>query len=186
MKTLIMINGTQGSPLQHFSLVGLTFAHSDVTYMEPYTVTGPGDWSIFRGGAVFIEGAESVSLESCHFRKLNGNAVFFSGFVRNSSVVGSYFESIGDSCIAAIGNDPFHINQTSGNFPQHNIISGNVFHSFGIFGKQTSAYFQSLAAHTTIDHNIIFNGPRAGVCFGTGFAGGNVRILLTNASKRPF
>jgi len=41
-------------------------------------------------------------------------------------------------------------------------------------GKQTSAYFQSVAHHTTILGNVIYNGPRAGICFNDGFIGGDV------------
>eukprot|EP01052_Picozoa_sp_SAG31_P032420 SAG31_NODE_3554_length_4129_cov_2.346402_2_plen_83_part_00 len=65
------------------------------------------------------------------------------------------------------------MNQTEGEFSQFNMITENLMHSFGVYGKQT-AYFQSIAAHNVIAKNIIFNGPRVGVCLGTGFVGGNL------------
>ena len=35
----------------------------------------------------------------------------------------------------------------------------------GIYGKQTSAFFQSLAWNSTIQNSVLFNGPRAGINF---------------------
>ena len=102
MKTILRIAGTQQTPVRHLTIRGLTFAHSDVTYMEQYTPTGPGDWGIFRGGAMMIEGAEQVAVERCHLRRLNGNAIFMSGYVKESNVTGCYFESTGDSCVAVV------------------------------------------------------------------------------------
>jgi len=40
---------------------GLRLAHASPTFMEKYEVPSAGDWSIHRGGAVFIQGPEDVS-----------------------------------------------------------------------------------------------------------------------------
>ena len=39
---------------------------------------------------------------------------------------------------------------------------------------KSSAFFQAITALTTIEGNIFFNGPRAGINFNDGFGGGNV------------
>jgi hypothetical protein len=39
---------------------------------------------------------------------------------------------------------------------------------------QTAAYFQALSAEATIEFNVFFNGPRAGINFNDGFGGGNL------------
>lgn len=38
-----------------------------------------GDWSLHRGGSVFLEGTEHVTVNGCTFRRVDGNALFFSG-----------------------------------------------------------------------------------------------------------
>lgn len=39
---------------------------------------------------------------------------------------------------------------------------------------QTAPYFQALSAETTIEFNVFFNGPRAGISINDGFGGANV------------
>eukprot|EP01050_Picozoa_sp_SAG11_P004907 SAG11_NODE_326_length_10708_cov_6.937035_8_plen_129_part_00 len=58
---------------QNITLRGLTLAHSADTFLEPYVVPSPGDWSISRNGALFVNGAEDLSVESCTFVRLGGN-----------------------------------------------------------------------------------------------------------------
>jgi len=43
-------------------------------------------------------------------------------------------------------------------------VAGNLVREFGIWQKQSSAWFQALAALTTIESNVVFNGPRAVRC----------------------
>jgi hypothetical protein len=52
--------GSMQGVVSGVSLVGLTFTHTSHTSLLPYEVTSPGDWSLHRGGTVFIEGAADV------------------------------------------------------------------------------------------------------------------------------
>ena len=52
------------------------------TFLDPYVVPSPGDWAIHRGGALFIEGSENVTVARCSFIRVGGNAVFLSGKVK--------------------------------------------------------------------------------------------------------
>jgi len=65
------------------------------------------------------------------------------------------------------------INGTQKTQPVNNLISNNHMHEIGVYGKQTSCYFQSLAYRTTVKDNVCYNGPRAGINFNDGFGGGN-------------
>ena len=44
--------------------------------MEEYEPLLRSDWTIYRGGALFLEGAEAISITNCEFVNLGGNAIF--------------------------------------------------------------------------------------------------------------
>jgi hypothetical protein len=44
-------------------------------------------------------------------------------------------------------------------------VEGNVAFDFGLFQKQSSFFFQALAARSLIAGSIVYNGPRAGINF---------------------
>ena len=48
---------------------------------------------------------------------------------------------VGDSAVVAVGSSE-GILGTSPTYPEGNLIAGNHIHEFGIYGKQTSCYFQ--------------------------------------------
>jgi hypothetical protein len=60
------------------------------------TVVG-GDWALYRGGAVVIEGSESLAISNCTFRRLDANAVILTGYNRDALIKGNEFHFIGDT-----------------------------------------------------------------------------------------
>lgn len=54
---------------------------------------------------------------------------------------------------------------TTGNQPRGTVVSYNFVREVGLWTKQNSFYFQSESFGNTIEGNIAFNGPRAGVNF---------------------
>lgn len=48
---------------------------------------------------MFIEGAKSVDVVECLFRRLDGNALFLSGFSRNVTIDRNEFVWIGDGAM---------------------------------------------------------------------------------------
>ena len=63
-----------------------------------------GDWALHRGGALFLEGVENVTVSGCHFRRLDGNALFLSRFTRGVTVARNEFAWIGDGAMATWGD----------------------------------------------------------------------------------
>ena len=55
-----------------------------------------------------------------------------------------------------------------------NAVLRNSAREIGLYEKQSSFYVQAKTALTTIDGNVFFNGPRAGINFNDGFGGGDV------------
>ena len=159
------------------TLMNLEFAHATTTFFSDYEVPSGGDWSVHRGGAVLVEGAEHFLLLNCLFNTPGGNGLCLSGYNRFAVIEGNEFVWSGDSGIVAVGTSE-HIDGTLGTQPRGNKIIGNLVHENGVFGKQTSAYMQALACQTELIGNVFFNGPRAGINFNDGFGGGN--YLMNN------
>ena len=170
---LISVKGSQDKPVTNISITNLVFAHTTTTYMSSYEVPSGGDWSVHRGGAVFVEGAENVVVENCLFDSPGGNGIFLSNYVRDAVIEGNEFVWVGDNAIVAVGTADL-IDGTIGNQPRGTLVIGNLVHEIGIYGKQVCAYVQSVACQTHLIGNVFFNGPRAGVNFNDGFGGGNL------------
>ena len=179
---VIIIEGSQSTPVTNFTIANIRFAHTAPTFMKDYEATASGgDWSIHRSASVFVEGANKFIMRNCTFDSPGGNALMLSNYIRNSVVEDNEFVWVGDSAIVLLGSTNL-IDGTSGDQPRGTKILGNVVHENGIFGKQTAAFMQSMACQTELRGNVFFNGPRAGVNFNDGFGGGNnmARNLLFN------
>ena len=172
-QTLIDVQGSMSSPVRNITLQGIKFTGAAYTYMEPHGVPSGGDWALQRMGAIFLEGTEHVTVQGCLFERLDGNAVFLSGYTRDVLIQDNEFVWIGDSAMAAWGYTDM-IDGTGGQQPRGTTVKNNFIHELGHYEKQSSCWFQARAALTTLEGNICFNGPRAGVNFNDGFGGGNL------------
>jgi hypothetical protein len=77
--------------------------HVHLWWLEyTFRISG-GDWSIHRGASVFADGAVNISVSSCVFDQVDGNGIFFSRYVRNSTISNNDFTRIGDSAILVVG-----------------------------------------------------------------------------------
>lgn len=170
---LFTVQGTPDEPVVQVTFANLTFAHTASTFLEKYEVPSGGDWSIHRGGAIFVEGINGLLVQNCLFFSPGGNGIFLSNYVRNAVIEGNEFVYTGDSAIAAVGTADL-IDGTLGSQPRGTQILSNLAHEIGVWGKETSAYFQGVACQTTLLGNVFFNGPRAAINFNDGFGGGNL------------
>ena len=59
--------------------------------------------------------------------------------------------------------DVRHMDGRAFTYPYNNTIAYNHLHSWGIWGKQTSAFFAAMTRELIFDHNIVHDGPRAGI-----------------------
>ena len=170
---LFNIEGSMRHPVYNISLMNITFTQTEPTYFESYEVPSGGDWSIHRGGAVFVEGVDGFTMQNCLFDSPGGNGLFLSNYIRNAVIEANEFRYVGESAMAVVGSTDL-IDGLSGSQPRGTKIISNLVHESGIFGKQTSPYMQSLACETELIGNVFFNGPRAGINFNDGFGGGNL------------
>ena len=113
-------------------------------------------------GALFAEGTECLTIDSCRFSRLDGNAILLSGYARNATVNGSDFRFIGGTAVATWGrtdeitdNGRNGFDATAGDFPRFVTISNNLVDTIGLWQKQASAYFQAKAAQNVVRSNIM-------------------------------
>jgi hypothetical protein len=170
---VVEFRGSQREPVKHINLSGFRIAHTASTFLKQYEAPSRGDWTIHRGGAVFLEGAEDCSVEKCFFDAVGGNAVFINNYNRRVRVYGNKFTETGDSAVCLVGSEPM-VQGTNHPVPEENLISNNLIHDCGVFGKQIAGVFMSVCLKNTISHNVIYNMPRAGICVNDCWGGGHL------------
>src|SRR5271169_2452286 len=69
-RNLIEFRGDLKEPVAHVHLKGFLFRHSSRTFMDNKEPLLRSDWTIYRGGAIFFQGAEDCSLEDCTMDRL--------------------------------------------------------------------------------------------------------------------
>ena len=104
LDTLVAVNGTQAAPVRDVVIKGLALANAAPTFLKDYEVPSAGDRSIHRGGSVFIQGAENVSVQSCLFDQAGGNGVAISKYTRDVSVLDNEMHRLGDSGVVVVGD----------------------------------------------------------------------------------
>ena len=191
LEHLIEISGTKEQPVRDIQLDGFSFVHSEATFLQPYIAPSCGDWTIYPGGAIRTQGAESITIENCSFEGIGGNGVYLADYAKNVTVSGCRFVDIGESAVCLVGKShldlsgitrckfcghetPWSWSEPSDEIPTNCTVSNNLIHDIGVFGKQTAGVFLALSSTNSISHNHIYNTPRAGVCINDGFYGGHI------------
>ncbi|WP_158281238.1 chitobiase/beta-hexosaminidase C-terminal domain-containing protein [Dyadobacter jejuensis] len=200
VKDIIQIKGTPEQPVKNIHLKNIRFTQAKTTFMDAYEPLARGDWSIHRGGAIFMEGAEDCVIDACDFDDLGGNAVFMSGYNRNNMVRNAQFSNLGESAVCFVGKpsavrfyqtwDDAEIHHKdwekmrqgmdlgrgpkSPDYPENCVVENAIIHDIGLLGKQTAGVFISMSHHIRASHVSIYNTPRAGICINDGTWGGHI------------
>ncbi len=191
LKRLIEVKGSRQTPIRHLNLKGFRFAHTSATFMDEYITPSTGDWGIHQGGAVYMEGVEDCAVEDCFFDAVGGNALYISDHARRIRVYGNTFAYTGDSAVCLVGRShviengempcPFcgaasywSFGPDPEDYPADCLISNNLMHHIGVYGKQTAGVFMATTMKNTISHNHIHSMPRAALCINDPFWGGHL------------
>jgi len=193
LNDLIAIRGSSAEPVVHVQIQGIRFTGTNRTFMltkEPLLRT---DWTIYRGGAILLDGTENVHVSDCEFADLGGNAVFVSNYNRQVHIEHNHIHDIGGNGIAFIGNPAavrsatFQYNELipyeqmdmqrgpkSNEYPQQCFANDNLVHSIGQVEKQVAGIVIDMASNISVTHNSIYNVPRSGINIGDGCWGGHL------------
>lgn len=180
--TLLIIEGTSTDPLQNIIINGLTFTETSSVFLEPFRAPSGGDWSYRNSASVIIEGTEETVIQECRFEKLGGTGILVRGYNRQTQIMNNSFNSLGDSGIISAGYSNY-TDASNGIAPIGTIIQGNLFQKFGIFVKQSGAYYSAISGNTTIRENVMFESSRALINVNDGAYGGHLieRNVFFNA-----
>jgi hypothetical protein len=193
LKHLIEVRGDENQPVSHITFKNVDLTQTVRTFMEPYEPLLRSDWTVYRGGAVFVEGAEHFTLTGCNLYNVGGNGVFFSKYIRNCDVSNSHFINIGASAVCFVG-DPSAVRSPSfeygqsvsvknmdrkwgpknNNYPAYCKIHDNLIHRIGLYEKQITGVELSMCRAITVSHNSIYDTPRAGINVSEGTWGGHI------------
>ncbi|MCL3781841.1 PDZ domain-containing protein [Prolixibacteraceae bacterium JC049] len=193
MTHLIDIVGTENEPVKNITIRGIDFRCTIPTYMQTKEPLLRSDWTIYRGGAILIEGATDITISGGHFDELGGNGIFVSNYARRINIESNHFEELGASAISFVGSPDavrspsfeYHesvafdkLDRTVGpknnTYPAECRVYDNLIHDIGKIEKQIAGVQISMAAAITVSHNTIYNLPRAGINVSEGTWGGHI------------
>jgi hypothetical protein len=192
LRTLVELRGDERHPVRWVRMSGLTFRQAARSFMDNREPLLRSDWTIYRGGAICLNGTEDCSLEDCDIDQAGGNAVFVNNYNRRATIRGTHISQAGASGICFVG-DPraarsptFNYNEVqeldgidrtpgpkNDNYPADCLVDDCLIHQTGRVEKQTAGIEIDLAARITLRHCSIYDMPRAGINIGDGCWGGH-------------
>lgn len=193
LRELVSFRGDESQPVRFISLEGFTFRHAARTFMETREPLLRSDWTIHRGGAIFLQGAEDCALTGCRIEQVGGNAVFVSGYNRRIVVRECLIDAAGASGVALVGDasavrNPLYryenrlpaaeLDRTPGPrnsaYPMDCRVEDCVIRDTGRVEKQSAGVQISMARRISVIHCSIYGVPRAGINVSEGTWGGHL------------
>jgi hypothetical protein len=151
-KQLFSLEGSQTAPVSRVRLSALTFKHAAPTYMDDYAVGSGGDYSLYQGGVVHMNGTTNSTIDHCLFDAVGGNGIFLTDFNRHALISANEMRHIGENGVAMRGSTDW-VDGRGGNQPRFNEISGNMIHHLGLYTKQSCAIFSAVSCQNTISES---------------------------------
>jgi len=192
LKNLIEFKGSKAQPVKNIILQGFVFRHAARTFMDNKEPLLRSDWTVYRGGAVFFDGAEDCSVRDCEFDQVGGNTVFVNNYNRRITISGCYIHHSGASGVVFVG-DPATVrspifrygkqnfqtmDRTPGpkgdNYPEDCLVENCLITLTGRDEKQTAPVHISMSHGIRINHCSIYDVPRAGININEGTFGGHI------------
>lgn len=180
LRRLIEVVGSRDLPVTDVNIKNIQFEKTYATHMDAHEIPSGGDWSVHRGGAVFVEYVERSNFYGNQFFYMGGNGIFVSRNARDLTIQRNHFNVTGSSAILLVGDPlfdsptPFDRTRDS-DFIERVIVSENMAHHIGIVVKQSAGVFLAITKSIVLERNTIFDCARAGIIINDGF-GGNTTI----------
>lgn len=193
LRHLVELRGSESDPIRHFRMRGITFQHAARTFMDNKERMLRTDWTVYRGGALLIQGAQDCSFEDCTIRQVGGNAIFVNNYNRDLTFRGCHVHQAGGNGIAFVGDPKAVRNGLVGygsrakfdeiskepgpktdNYPADCLVEECLIHETGQIEKQTAGVEIDMAMNITVRHCSIYDMPRAGINIGDGCWGGHI------------
>ena len=193
LKHLVEFKGTSNNAVRNVEISNLNFQFSQRTIMEEYEPLLRSDWTIYRGGAILMEGTESCVISNSEFSNLGGNVIFVNAYNRNVTITGNHIHNVGASAISFVGEsssvrspsfqymefvdieDRDTIPGPANNqYPSDCLVENNLIYNIGTIEKQVAGVQISMAMNIHVKNNSIYKVPRAGINVSEGTFGGHI------------
>src|SRR6266446_1095407 len=189
---LVEFRGTPDKPAKWIELRGFTFQHTSRTFMETREPLLRSDWRIYRGGAIFLTGAEDCLVDDCFLDQVGGNGIFVSGYNRRIHISRCHVAAAGANGVCFVGErkavrnplDSYDdrlaiadLDVTPGprtpDYPADCLVEDSLIYKTGLVEKQTAPVEIAISKLITVRHCSIYDVPRAGINIGDGCWGGH-------------
>jgi len=192
LKNIISFIGTEDKPVTNITIKNISFRSVGRTFMEPMEQILRSDWCVYRGGAVFIEGTENISIKQCTLNHVGGNGIFVSNYNRNTNISTCHIYDAGASSILFVGSPDavraplFRYEETheskfdpkkgpkNEKYPCNCVVNDNLLERNGRIEKQSAGICISMSKEITVSNNTIYEVPRAGINICDGTWGGHI------------
>ena len=193
LESLFNFKGDEAKPVANITIAGLQLTQTLRTFMKNREPLLRSDWTIYRVGAVTMEGAVNCVVKQCYFNTVGGNGVAFTNYNRKNEVSGCRIADAGSSGIVFVGdpaavrsplfqydqaNKIDEIDKTPGpktnNYPADCRVYNNLIEGIGQVEKQAAGVQLSMCRNITVSHNTIDDVPRAGINVNEGTWGGHL------------
>jgi len=193
LATLIELRGTQQNPVRHVVIDGLVLRHTIRTFMDNKEPLLRSDWTIYRSGAVLIEGAEDCALTNCFIDQAGANGIFVNGYNRRVRLAGLHVFGVGASGVAFVGKpeavrnpvfqygNPHSVRSVdkppgpkTDDYPMECVVENSLIHEVGMVEKQGAGVQIAMARRITVRDCSIYDTSRAGINIGDGTWGGHL------------
>ena len=159
------------NPVRNVLIRGLILTQTRNTYLNDYMVPSGGDWSVHRGGTVYLTKTNNVTITHNLFTQLGSNGVAVIDFNEATSITLNEFVWLADSAIILVGTtdgiDGFSVTSQ----PTNTMIKSNLIHETGIYIKQSAPVLIAVSRSASVIGNLMFNMPRAAININDGFFG---------------
>lgn len=193
LESLFVFSGDADKPVTHINIEGLQLTQTLRTFMKNREPLLRSDWTIYRVGAITMQGAANCIITNCYFNNVGGNALVFSNYNRHNQLSGCKIIGAGSGGVVFVGdpaavrsplfqygqaNKLDAIDKTPGpignNYPADCRIYNNLIESIGRVEKQVAGVQLSMCQSITVSHNTIDDVPRAGINVNEGTWGGHI------------
>jgi hypothetical protein len=159
------------NPANNVLIRGLILTETSNTYMRDYMVPSGGDWSVHRGGTIYLTNTRNITITHNLLTELGSNGVAVIDFNDATAITLNEFVWLGDSAIILVGStngiDGFSVPSQ----PANTLIQSNLMHETGVYIKQSSPVLIAVSRSVSIIGNLMFNIPRAAININDGFYG---------------
>ncbi len=193
LRHLVEFRGTLGQAVKHIRLKGFTYRHAARTFMDTKEPLLRSDWTIYRGGTVFLTGTEDIGILDSEFDQPGGNAIFVSNYNRRVLIKGCHIHDVGASGVCFVGdpaavrdplfeyaqvNDLTRIDRTPGpkteNYPADCSVEDSLIHGIGRVERQPAGVQISMAYKISVKDTSIYDCARSGINISEGTWGGHI------------